>query len=341
MASRLGSILKNIGETIVVAIGIALIIMLFIGNSDGFWQNFIINFSLAFLISLGGGYIADMPGVSWIENPVRRFIQSFVLTVIYTFFVAAFVVVMYGMIAWEYDPVTAFRLSNWEYYLSVLIITTIIALFAYGRTFLIYWRKAAVEAEQLKQAQISAQYESLKNQVNPHFLFNSLNVLSTLVYKDQDLAARFIKQLSTVYRYVLDTQEKEVVPFQTELDALESYVFLLKIRFGESLHMSIDLPNMEDKFIAPLTLQMLVENAVKHNVVSKESPLHIRIWQSDDATIQVENNLQKKSNRQSSIGVGLPNIKKRYQFLTNRNIEIHEEQGHYAVHIPIIEMTPA
>jgi LytS/YehU family sensor histidine kinase len=188
----------------------------------------------------------------------------------------------------------------------------------------------------LEKESIRAKYESLKSQVSPHFLFNSLNALTNLVYEDQDKAAKFIKQLSEVYRYVLDSRDKEVVPLEEEKKFLNSYLFLQQIRFGDKLMLEINLSDTRS-LIAPLVLQMLVENAIKHNVISAEQPLTIRIY-SVEGYIVVENDLQKKSVVQGeSQGIGLENISRRYEFLTDRKVEVIEGDT-FRVKLPVIPL---
>ena len=213
-----------------------------------------------------------------------------------------------------------------------------ISTFLHGREFLHQWKESLLETERLKQAHLNARFESLKNQVNPHFLFNSFNILSNLVYKDQDLAARFIKQLSSTYRYVLDAKDKEVVPLATELEALEAYLFLAKMRFGENLHVQIELDHYNGAVVAPLSLQMLVENAIKHNVISKNKPLSIRIIKTEDDYIEVSNNLQLKNNKLESAGIGLPNIKERYKYISDKAVQIVQDENYFKVSIPLIKL---
>ncbi|MEO1051573.1 MAG: histidine kinase [Bacteroidota bacterium] len=199
-------------------------------------------------------------------------------------------------------------------------------------------KKSQLEAEQLKKQSIEAQFEALRNQINPHFLFNSFNVLSTLVYKDADTSSKFIEQLASVYRYLLYNQENKVVPLKRELEFIHSYVFLLKIRFKENLFVQNGIP--EDKkilYIAPATIQMLIENAIKHNVVSKKNPLHIRLAVEGDYFV-VSNNLQEKEIKEPSTNVGLNNIKSRYQFLGDKQVEILKGQEDFTVKIPLIEL---
>jgi LytS/YehU family sensor histidine kinase len=195
-------------------------------------------------------------------------------------------------------------------------------------------RQATLDAEVLQKESAIAKYESLKNQVSPHFLFNSFNALTNLVYEDQDKAAKFIKQLSEVYRYVLDTREKEVVPLREERKFLDAYLFLQQIRFGDKLNLTIELDDLKC-LVAPLVLQILVENAIKHNIVSEENPLQINIYAKDEFIV-VENNLQQKSVIvNDSSGVGLDNIKKRYAFLSDRPVEILNDKK-FIVRIPIL-----
>lgn len=199
-------------------------------------------------------------------------------------------------------------------------------------------KKTQLEAEQLKKISIEAQFEALRNQINPHFLFNCFNVLSTLVYRDADTSAKFIGQLSHVYRYLLYNQEKKVVQLSEELAFLESYLFLLKIRFGEN--MSVENQINEDtgkKFIAPAVLQMLIENAIKHNIVSKKNPLRIRIF-AENNWIVVSNNLQEKEVKELSTQVGLKNISNRYRFLSNEEVKIERTSQEFTVRVPLVQL---
>ena len=207
-----------------------------------------------------------------------------------------------------------------------------------GRSFLINWRKAAVDSERLKRESVKAQYEALKNQVNPHFLFNSLNALTNLVYEDQDKAAKFIKQLSEVYRYVLDTRDKELVTLEEELRFVKSFVYLQEIRFGDNLKFELSMDaNPGELQVAPLALQLLIENAIKHNIISREQPLHIRITNSNDWII-VENNVQRKTMiTESHTGMGLENIRQRYKFLSDKPMEVIEAEGNFVVKLPLIK----
>jgi len=199
-------------------------------------------------------------------------------------------------------------------------------------------KKAQLEAEQLKKISIEAQFEALRNQINPHFLFNCFNVLSTLVYKDAAMSAKFIGQLSIVYRYLLFNQDKKMVPLKEELAFIEAYLFLLKIRFDENIHIDVNIAKeKEDAFIAPAVLQMLIENAIKHNVVSRKNPLHIHI-EAQNGSIVVANSLREKEQKEESTQIGLKNIQNRYRFLTDREVVIEKNSDEFRVKIPLLEL---
>jgi hypothetical protein len=282
------------------------------------------------LLWKGNAYLAQFIStkIPWLQFPVKRFVISVVSTFGYTYLAIYLAAQAYKLFL-GYDFGKYVLTSPFS-----IVITLIISLFLHGRAFLWHWRQSAIDAERLQKENMAARYESLKNQVDPHFLFNSLNVLTNLVYEDQDKAARFIKQLSEVYRYVLDSRDKEVVPLEEEQRFLESYLFLQQIRFGDKLQLTIRLNGVKS-MVAPLVLQMLVENAIKHNIVSEENPLVITVH-SDGQYIFVENSFQKKAVlREESPGVGLENIRRRYEFLSDRKVEVIQDTN-FIVKLPVI-----
>jgi sensor histidine kinase YesM len=283
---------------------------------------------------IGNGELAHFLDIRipWMKFPLRRLLVGIVSTIVYTVLVA-FALLKFWEFSWEVN------FGNYHEFIFIsLIITFLISLFLHGREFLLQWRQSAVEAERYQKESLAATYESLKSQVNPHFLFNSLNALTNLVYDDQDKAVKFIKQLSEVYRYVLDTRNTEVVPLAEELKFLNSYIFLQQIRFENKLTIDVQLNGLQS-MVAPLALQMLIENAVKHNEVSEENPLHIKIH-TDGDFITVQNNLQRKSLLgELSSGLGLDNISKRYQFISDKKVEVSETKELFKVKLPVINPT--
>lgn len=310
-------------------------------NWPDFFRDWAMNGTGSVLMWSGNAYLADaLSGYfPWTKNSTLRLIVSVLATLIYTF--VAWVILVW-LSSWLYDWSFSWRGLRHEIqhgsFWWTLIITVMVSAFMHGRGFLMAWKETLIEAEFLKKEQMAARYEALKNQVNPHFLFNNFNVLATLVHKDADLAERFVKQLANVYRYVLDSREKEVVPLDQELKQLDAYVFLMKIRFGDSLNIQIapEMGQIEGKSVAPLTLQMLVENALKHNEASKSKPLTIEVFPDHKDYIVVRNALQVKNNVGESTGVGLENIQARYKFLSEKPVLTPAESGFFTVKIPLI-----
>ncbi|MCE7991851.1 MAG: histidine kinase [Roseivirga sp.] len=201
------------------------------------------------------------------------------------------------------------------------------------------WKQTIHVNEALKNQQIRTQFEVLQNQMSPHFLFNSLNTLTALIPEDSDIAVEFTQKLSEVYRYILQNKERELVTVEEELNFAKAYVFLLKMRYPENLNVNFEVEEKHRRqYIAPLTLQMLIENAIKHNVVSKMNPLSIEVYVDNGKSIVVKNNLQKKNVIDKSTKTGLANIQKRYELLGNKVIDIMTTAKNFIVAVPLIDV---
>lgn len=199
-------------------------------------------------------------------------------------------------------------------------------------------KKIQLEAEQLKKQNVEARLEALRNQINPHFLFNSFNVLSTLVHKDPDASAKFISQLSYVYRYLLYNQENKVVSLRDELSFLDAYTYLLRTRFHDNLIIENTIQNPSAAhMVAPASLQMLIENAIKHNIATKKQPLHIEL-KLEGNYIEVNNTLQKKAVEEESTKIGLSNITSRYKLLSQLPVIISKTPTHFRVKLPLLQL---
>lgn len=195
-----------------------------------------------------------------------------------------------------------------------------------------------LRAEQLQKENFRAQLEALKNQVNPHFLFNSLNVLNSLIYVDQDKAATFLSQLAEVYRALLDSGDKQLVPLEQELNLAKAYIYLMKTRFGDNVQFQVDVPaGYLHLQLPPTSLQMLLENAIKHNGSTVKKPLLIRIYTSENKLV-VENNLQPRLDEVTSTKVGLQNISSRYKYLTDKKVEIMQSEQSFTVALPLLDV---
>ena len=198
------------------------------------------------------------------------------------------------------------------------------------------WKKSLVEIEKHKAESTQAQLQNLKNQINPHFLFNNLSVLSSLVYLDQDKAVDFINQLSKVYRYILDNRNGELASIESEITFIESYIFLLQLRFDKNIQFEIDIENDKKQgLIPPMALQITVENAIKHNEISNAKPLHISIKTEGDF-LEIKNNLQKRLHTEESSNTGLKNIRDRYRYFSTRSMLVSETETDFTVQLPIL-----
>jgi LytS/YehU family sensor histidine kinase len=207
-----------------------------------------------------------------------------------------------------------------------------------GIAFYERWKKAKAEAEELRQENFKAQLDSLKSQINPHFLFNSLNTLCSLINENPANAEKFLLKLSKVYRYLLISGEGDLATLSSEIQFIQSYFHLLKTRYEDSVFLTIQIDEEYMSYKMPsLTLQILVENAVKHNIMEKERPLEIIIATMGNGRLTISNNLQRKIRGVSSNKVGLNNIGKRYKLLKQDDIEVKQDDNHFSVSVPLIK----
>lgn len=269
---------------------------------------------------------------SWRKHPVYRFaLQALVVPIVSAFTIG----IPMFLFSWFYfdksDITSGFRIMLVIGVLFSLVISTILSAMDFYRQSL----RAALEVERLKEEGLRSQLESLRQQVNPHFLFNSLNVLSALIPVDSTKALVFVQYLSKVYRYVLDAGKSELANIQDEMNFLEAYAFLLQQRFGDSLKWEIiHDPDLKGK-IPSLSLQILAENAVKHNVVSKAKPLNILV-QVGNGVVRIQNNLQLKNSPEPSTGLGLNNISQRYILAGYPSPAIKQTDFYFEVVLPLI-----
>ena len=227
-----------------------------------------------------------------------------------------------------------------QYQISSVVTEIVVSIFLttifYAIKFFKSWKEAVINEEQLKKEAISLRYEALKNQVNPHFLFNSLNTLTNIVQTDPDLATKFIKQLSEIYRYVLEQKDVEFVDLSKEMNFVKSYIYLQEIRFAEKLKVNVQVPENVNFKVIPISIQILVENAVKHNEISTDKPLEISIFIDEFENLIVKNNLQPKSTIIDSTQTGLQNLKSRYEYLSGKTFEIIKTNEYFIVKLPLI-----
>jgi sensor histidine kinase YesM len=270
---------------------------------------------------------------SWDKGPVKRLLfQVFSSLLIALFWVIGIRLIINYLIFHGKLVIFSDELMLLAIVVSLLIIYNLAELGFYLNE---KFRSSLAEVERFRKENAEYQFEMLKLQLNPHFLFNSLNTLSSLVHTDPVKAAEFIHRLSDVYRYVLENRNKELVSLREEMEFIRSFSFLQGLRFQGMIDFRFEIgEELLDRQVAPMTLQLLIENAVKHNIVSSKQPLDIVISAENDNII-VKNNLQFKE-EVSGTGVGLKNISSRYAFLTDRKVEIIKEDNLFKVIIPLI-----
>ena len=331
--------LKNIRLAIGI-LGVSIVLTLFF--TLGRWHDlrmvtvtFTYNLAITAAMWLGNGYITDWLSekISWVKQPVKRLVSGVIATTLYTSLVSS-------LIIYSLTKIYGFQLKSddfWRSFWLTLFITLVITVSLHARSFLLNWRQADLDRERLERAHVASQYEALRNQVNPHFLFNSLNVLTELVHQDADLAEKFINQLSKVYRYVLENRENELVSLEEEVRFIKSYLFLHEIRHADALQVDWKISNTA-LLLPPMALQLLVENALKHNILLPNKPLHLLIEQQQDRLI-VQNNLQPKTTKEAGTGTGLEHLHKRYQYLTDKPVTIDQTSDFYRVSLPLLTST--
>lgn len=306
----------------------------------GLWPDFLFSFVVSMALSYGGNLVQVFwdKRFSWIHYPVQRLLATVTTYMIYSFVVSFIIVFIYTYIDGQFELNEIPWKGIYKFTLVPMTVALVFMAIFTARSWLIEWRKSAIEAEQLRSTKLASQYQSLKDQLNPHFLFNSLNALSNLVYEDADKSASFIQKLSKIYRYVLDVQQEELVELDRELEFAKNYLDLQKVRFDENLGFSIAVPQTKGYFLPPLSLQLLLENAIKHNIASQDNPLFIQIHQKEDG-LWISNTFQPKSSQnEPSTGVGLENIRQRYKILSDQSPEIIQTKDEFLVRLPLLKI---
>ncbi len=272
--------------------------------------------------------------IPWRERAAPRVFIQLGLSVLLTVWVAY--LAGFFLYRWVYE-VHFSSLAFRQYLFVFLIISLLYNALRTGHHFFNQWRASIIKTEELKRESLKAQYESLKNQINPHFLFNSINTLIGLIDEDADLAKNYGVQFAKIYRYILEKGREELIAVGEELKIVKIQQELFESRFGKGLVFAIDVEaQAKNRCVPPLTLQMLVENAIKHNIISEESPLTIQIRSTDDSLI-ISNNKQSKNVKEDNTMLGIENIKQRYSFLSERAVEIEDLPADFVVTIPLLD----
>ena len=222
--------------------------------------------------------------------------------------------------------------------LGLLLLLPVISI-NFGIQFLSNWKTAQLKAEEFQKETIKAELTTLKNHLDPHFLFNNLNILSSLIAVNPDLSQTYLEKFAEVYRSILKSSKEELISLNDELKFIASYLYLLEIRFEDTIQTFIDIDSKDHKkYLPPLTLQMLIENAIKHNTISETKPLKIHLT-SQNGFISVKNNLQsKKVEDRHHSHTGIENIRKRYAYFTDKEVQVFHNAEHFIIKIPLVEL---
>lgn len=300
----------------------------------------------SFVIGVGNGIINEFLNKKfpWSENTKKRAILS-IVSILIANFVLVYLCNYINFVIIQKVATTEqffggdYNFRNW----FMINIALLISAFLHAKSFMSELSKTSrkeVVEQKLIAKSANAQFESLKNQLDPHFLFNSLNVLSSLIDENPGQAQKFTASMSKIYRYVLEQKDKELVTIEDEIEFAKTYCDLLKTRFENSVNFIFDVRD-EDlrRFVVPLSLQLLLENCIKHNLATSSKPLLIKIFTEGD-TLCIENNLQIREQIKESAGIGLSNIVQRYSLLTNENVFIEKSEDYFKVKLPVLNHKP-
>ena len=340
--------LEVIKKTALNLLYINIIVSLFIFLIDGgektfekYSVNFLISGMYTFFIGLGNGFLNDYldSKFSWTEETRKRTIAAIVGTLVINIALVYFCNYLNFIVIQGRNPEKFFNgemnFINWFFINFAIMISAI----GHARGFMAAWKnstKKEVVEQKLIAKSANAQFESLKNQLDPHFLFNSLNVLDSLIEENPVQAQRFTNSMSKIYRYVLEQKDKELVSVEEEIDFAKTYCELLKTRFEDAVTFEFNISEEDKKgFVVPLSLQLLLENSIKHNFATSSKPLNIKIF-TEKGNLIIENNLQTRELPNTSTGVGLANIVSRYNLLTERNVFVEKSEAFFRVKLPIL-----
>jgi Putative regulator of cell autolysis len=329
---------------LIVAGGTLLITILFIAiynawhlTNAAFWYMVVSCIVSSLLTWFGSGYISMIftKRINVFNYPIKLLILLSLSLIVYSAIIVIFELkVVEAIFSFTIEP--AMKIAT---IVIAVLITLFITTIHSSYYFFISWKANMLKAEKLEKENLQAQYETLKTQVNPHFVFNSLNTLLTMVECNPE-AVKYVESLSDFLRYVLQTRDKEVVLLRDELTITNQYLVIQKGRFGDKLMVSVDVPESVYHYaIPPLALQMLLENAIKHNVISKDNVLFIKIYIDENRFLVVENKINQKQEVENSTGIGLHNIRNRYLFLSGKEVKITDENGIFKVSLPLVEYT--
>jgi sensor histidine kinase YesM len=330
--------LKSILNNLSIAIAITLFFKIVFFRLDEFFEWDLVFMSAIVIIIWQGNEIIDNllnKRNPWIKNAKKRLIIQSVLSVVFTSI--TLFTLMYILHQLRFRDGRIINRKMIEIFPPAILFTFALLAVKIGREFFIALKNSIIEIEKHKTESANAQLQNLKNQLNPHFLFNNLSVLTSLVHQNQDKAAHFITELAKVYRYVLDTKSSELVTLHEEFTFINHYIYLQKIRFEDRISFEINIDERKKTdYLLPMSLQMLVENTIQHNETSQANPLQVIIYTENNSLI-IENPIKLRSNIADSTKTGLENIKMRYSFYTDEKVIVINNGKVFKVILPLIQ----
>ncbi len=319
-------------------IGIIMPLIFHTPNDEiGIFYWIIISVAITFLVWQGSKIVVSYLWTKypWEKSPAKHLLIS----IVFLFSVSIFLIGIIFLINYFFANQSS---RYWQVMKGVNVAMVLITFFTTSIYEGIYlfdkWKKSLTLTAQLEKENIQSRFEALKNQINPHFLFNSLSALASLIHNAPDKAIDFIYNFSNIYRYVLEVKDEIATEVGQELDFVSSFIFLQKIRFGDNLNLKMKLnAASHTKFILPLSLQILVENAIKHNEISDQYPLTITI-RDDAENLIVENNLQQINQEEKSTKIGLQNLKERYMLISDLAPAFYVDKNIFVAKIPFLKV---
>lgn len=271
----------------------------------------------------------------WFENPKKRILFQFLFATTFTS-ISLILIIRIAHFFIDKNGISPHGTFHDPLLVPGILVSIILILVDIGIQFYKSLQSTLLETEKYKTETAIAQLQNLKNQINPHFLFNNLSILSALVYKGDRKAIEFINEFSQVYRYALSNEKVELVSLQEELDFLAHYFYLLSIRFDKAIDFNLSIENQQKQLlILPMCLQMLVENVIQHNEISLKNPLKISIY-TINSSIIIENKIQLRRIKEASSKIGLENIKRRFSYFSDDAVQVINDENYFKVILPLI-----
>ncbi|WP_044171716.1 sensor histidine kinase [Flectobacillus major] len=359
MSSKKDTFLSNKGKRIIIVVFAFILLNLVsyvIDPYSSYWVSYLkrsvlsitedlaLSFTFCLLISESSIFISNKlnESISWTEKPLKRLVFETGLNLVIIFGSLAILDQLYRLIDESETCIETHSADQVRGFFQWIVVSVIIAFMIIGintcNYLIVNWKNAAMKAAALDQLAVEAELQSLKLQIDPHFVFNNLSVLSELILVNQQLGYEYAENFSKIYRYMLVNSKKDIILLEEELKFLNSYIFLIKNRIGDGVTFEVNIDKASKQlYLPPLTLQLLVENALKHNKTNKKNPLKISIYNTDEQVLVVENALLPIENQLESSGIGIQNIIRRYDLLWQKQPEIIQNETTFKVKIPLIK----